>query len=131
MDDVITTHAAQLDGHVLIDAANRPGGGPMHSFATFQAQTPQAQVYRAFNTLGWENFARPMFGDMQADLFYCGPDGGSRPLIERLVSEVGLRPVYLGSNERVGLVDSVTALWSALAFGQHRGRHLAFKVLAD
>src|SRR5579862_8456829 len=47
MDETISGHAVALDGKILIDAANKIGtGGPANSFATFQAQTPKAQVYR-------------------------------------------------------------------------------------
>lgn len=46
-----------------------------------------------------------------------------------LISDVGLRPVYLGGAEQMGLLDSIASLWFALAFGQKKGRHLAFKVL--
>ena len=69
MDETITTHAEQLDGKIIIDTANKLGGGPMNSFATFKTQTPHARVFRAFNTLGWENFADPVFDGIQADLF--------------------------------------------------------------
>jgi 8-hydroxy-5-deazaflavin:NADPH oxidoreductase len=72
MDETITTYAAQLDGKIIIDAANRMGGGPMNSFATFQARTPHARVFRAFNSLGWENFADPVFNGVQADLSTVG-----------------------------------------------------------
>lgn len=130
MDEVITKYATQLDGKIIIDTANRLGGGPMNSFATFQAHTPHARVSRAFNSLGWENFADPMFDGTQADLFYCGPDGDSREVVEQLITDVGLRPVRLGDVDQVGLVDSVGALWFALAFGQGKGRRLAFKVLS-
>jgi predicted dinucleotide-binding enzyme len=130
MDETITTYAEQLDGKIIIDAANRMGGGPMNSFATFQARTPNARVFRAFNTLGWENFADPVFNGIQADLFYCGPDGDPREMVEQLITDVGLRPMRLGDIDQVGLVDSVTALWFALAIRQGKGRHLAFKVLS-
>ena len=122
-------YAAQLNGRIIIDAANRMGEDAMHSLAPFQQYVPQAQLYRAFNSLGWENFAEPTFDGIQADLFYCGPDGDARTTVEQLISDVGLRPVYLGGSEQMGLLDSVAALWFALAFGQKKGRHLAFKVL--
>jgi predicted dinucleotide-binding enzyme len=131
MDATIAAYAASLDGRIIIDTANRLDGGPANSFATFQKQTPHAQVYRAFNSLGWENFANPLFDGVHADLFYCGPDGTSRQLVEQLIGDVGLRPIYVGGSERVGVVDSVASLWFALALGQHRGRHLAFKMLSD
>ncbi len=130
MDETITTYAAQLDGKIIIDAANRMGGGPMNSFATFQARTPNARVFRAFNSLGWENYADPVFKGVQADLFYCGPDGDAREMVEQLITDVGLRPMRLGDIDQVGLVDSVSQLWFALALRQGKGRHLAFKVLS-
>lgn len=130
MDEMITTHAAQLDGKIIIDTANRMGGGPMNSFATFQTRTPHAYIFRAFNTLGWENFADPVFDGIQADLFYCGPDGDVREIVEQMITDVGLRPMRLGDVDQVGVVDSVSAIWFALVFGQGKGRHLAFKVLS-
>jgi 8-hydroxy-5-deazaflavin:NADPH oxidoreductase len=122
-------YAAELSGRIIIDAANRMGEDSMHNLAPFQQHAPQAQLYRAFNSLGWENFAEPIFNGIQADLFYCGPDGEARPIVEQLISDVGLRPVYLGGVEQMGLLDSIASLWFTLAFGQKKGRHLAFKVL--
>lgn len=131
MDETIRANAAALDGKIILDAANRMGGGgPANSFATFREQAPQARVYRAFNTLGWENFADPVFNGVQADLFYCGPDGEARQVVEQLIADVGLRPVRLGDEEQVGLVDSLLAVWFTLAQRQGWGRHLAFKVLS-
>ena len=129
MESSIITHAAQLDGKIIIDTANRLGSGPMNSLATFQQHTPRSQIYRAFNTLGWENFADPLFDGIQADLFYCGPEGEPQKIAEQLISDVGLRPVYLGGVEQTSLVDSLGSLWFALVFGQHKSRHLAFKML--
>lgn len=129
MGETIQAHAAALDGKIVIDAANRMGGGAMNSAAEFAAYAPGAQVYRAFNSLGWENFENPMFGDLQADLFYCGPAGAGQEKVEALIGAVGLRPMCVGDLRQVGLVDAIGSLWFALAFGQGMGRHLAFKVL--
>lgn len=129
MTETIAAHGSALNGKIVIDAANRMGGGVMNSAADFAAHAPGAQVYRAFNSLGWENFEQPMFGDIQADLFYCGPAGMGRNVVEQLIREVGLRPVCVGDLRQVGLVDAVGSLWFALAFGQGMGRHLAVKVL--
>lgn len=126
---VAQTYAAQLNGRIIIDAANRMGEDSMHNLAHFQQHAPEAQLYRAFNSLGWENFAEPNFNGIQADLFYCGPEGDARTNVERLISDVGLRPIYLGGNAQMGLLDSIASLWFTLAFGQKKGRHLAFKVL--
>lgn len=131
MDETIARNAAQLDGKTVVDAANRMGEPRRNSLATFQAHTPNARVYRAFNSYGWENFADPKFGGVAADLFYAGPDGDSRATVEQLIADVGLRPVRLGDVDQTDTVDAVASLWFALALGQRKGRHLAFKVLGD
>lgn len=133
IDALLASSASQLDGKVIVDATNRMGGGPMNSVAAISAAAPHAQVYRAFNSLGWENFAEPVFNGVQADLFYAGPgDGagsGAQATVEQLISDIGLRPVYVGGPDKVAVVDAVASLWFALALGQGKGRRLAFKTL--
>jgi hypothetical protein len=129
MGETIAANAAALDGKIVIDAANRMGGGPMNSAAAFSTHAPGAQVYRAFNSVGWENFDNPMYGDIQADLFYCGPAGAGQAVVEGLIRDAGLRPVRVGGLDQVGLVDMIGGLWFALAYGQGMGRNVAFKVL--
>lgn len=104
-------------------------GPVMNSLAPISERAPGARVFRAFNNLGWENFANPTFGDVQADLFYAGPEGEALATAERLISDIGLHPVRLGDVDQAPLVDSVTRIWFALA--KQHGRHLAFKVLTD
>ncbi|MDQ2715153.1 MAG: NAD(P)-binding domain-containing protein [Chloroflexota bacterium] len=129
MDATIVQYADQLDGKIIIDTANKMGASTHNSFAALQQYTPHASIYRAFNTLGWENFADALFDGTPADLFYCGTDSDARATVEQLISDTGLRPVSLGGPEQVGVVDSLLGLWFALAVGQKKGRHLAFKML--
>lgn len=127
--ETVAANAAALDGKILIDAANKFGTSEISSVATITANAPAARVFRAFNSLGWENLAEPRFGDVQADLMYCGPDDETRAVVEEMIADVGLHPVYVGGLDQVELVDNLGALWVALAFGQGKGRRLAFKVL--
>jgi hypothetical protein len=120
-----------LQGKIVIDATNRVDQALMNSLAQLQERAPGALLYRAFHNLGWENFAEPLLGGIQADLFYCGEEGAARPLVELLIGEVGLRPVYVGGVELAPVVDSLTNLWFALALQQGHGRRLAFKMLHD
>jgi len=131
LEATIRAHGAALTGKVVVDAANRLGGAVINSAADFAAHAPGARVFRAFNNLAWENFERPRFGDVQADLFYCGPDGEAQAQVEQLISDVGLRPVRVGDIDQVEVVDAVLRLFFALSRGQNRGRHLAFKMLTD
>lgn len=131
MEATIHAHASALAEKIVVDTANNMGAAVRNSLAAFSAHVPTAQVFRAFNNLGWENFAQPNFGSVQADLFYCGPTGVAQTRVEQLISEVGLRPVWVGGLEQTAIVDALGGLWFALALGQRRGRHLAFKLLTD
>jgi predicted dinucleotide-binding enzyme len=129
---VLSAIAGQLAGKIVLDATNSFGGGPMNCQQAVAEAAPGAAYFRAFNTLGWENFANPEFpGGERADLFYAGPDGPPRDKVEALISDVGLRPVWVGGPEHAETVDGVARLWFALALGRQRGRHTAFRTLTD
>jgi predicted dinucleotide-binding enzyme len=119
-----------LDGKVVIDATNNLGVAEMNSIATIIGRAPAAVPVRAFNSLGWENLAEPDFHGTPADLLWCGAEGNAVALVERLIADVGLRPVRVGGLDQLRTVDMLASLWFALALGQGRGRHLAFKVLS-
>jgi predicted dinucleotide-binding enzyme len=129
MDETIAAHAAALDGKIVIDATNKMGTAVANNLSSFTAQTPKAQVFRAFNNLGWENFEDPIYNGVPADMFYCGPEGQPRATIEKLIEEVGLRPIYLGGPEQTSLVDNLLTLWFTLVSSRNMGRKIAFKLL--
>jgi predicted dinucleotide-binding enzyme len=85
-------------------------------------------VFRAFNTLGWENFADPDHHGEAADLLCCGPESG-RDVVETLVADVGLRTCWLGGPEQAEVLDGATRVWFALVMGQGRSRRTAFRLL--
>jgi hypothetical protein len=122
-------HAAALQDKVLIDATNNFGAPVVNNLDTLIQQAPSAAVYRAFNALGWENFEQPRFDLGPADLFYTGPDGEHRDAVQTLITDVGLRPIWVGDNDRAPLVDNLGELWVQLAFRQGMGRRFAFKLM--
>jgi len=130
VDEFLAEHGATLSGRIVVDAANRAFGsvGPMNSVATIRAYADAAGIVRAFNSIGWEDMADPHFDGMTADLQYCA-DPAAQAAAEELIAALGLRPVLVGDLDQVHLVDALTGLWAALAYGQRRGRNLAFKVL--
>ena len=127
--DLAATFGAALEGKIVIDASNDVGGATLNGFAAITAAARTVHYFRAFNTVGWENFANPRYGSTVADLFYTGPSGVPQDVVERLIDDVGLRPVYVGDNDQIAIVDGLTKLWFALAFNQGRGRGIAFKLL--
>jgi hypothetical protein len=135
LPELIDAHAGVLAGKLVIDTTNDLSAG--HGSDTLSAlphlarTVPSALGYRAFNSVGWENMADPRFGDTVADLFYAGPATSDRAAVESLIADVGFRPQYVGAApDAHRAVDALATLWFALAFGQHRGRRLAFRLLA-
>jgi len=117
-------HDDTLDGKLVIDATNQMGQPVANSRAALPAGVRYA---RAFNTLGGENMADPMFADGPADMFFSAPSA-DRTTVEAVVDGVGLRPVYLGEDQEA-LVDALFQIWIALALEQGRGRRLALRLI--
>jgi 8-hydroxy-5-deazaflavin:NADPH oxidoreductase len=128
VDDFLAANGSVLAGRLVIDATNNIGASSANAAAAIMQAAPQARYVRAFNTLGWENFAEPTFDGVAADLFFSSTEA-DREVVEGLIQDVGLRPAYLGADKQ-DLVDSLLPLWFTLA--RLRGqRHLAFRILQD
>ena len=125
----VRDNAEDLDGKVLIDATNNFRAASMNSWSDISPIVPKAKLYRAFNMLGWDVFANPIVGGEQVDLFYAGSDGEGQKTVERLISDAGARPIWVGGTDAAGVVDGVLRLWYTLS--QHRGRRIAFKLISD
>ena len=74
VEATVKANAQAIDGKIVIDASNNFGGPVVNHVETISAHAPTAKVFRAFNSLGWEIFEDPHFGETQVDLFYCGSD---------------------------------------------------------
>ena len=125
----VAAHTDRLAGKIIIDASNKFGAPVVNNLETIRQAVPTAKLFRAFNSLGWDVFANPQWGSVQADHFYCGPDGENRQLVEKLIAEVGVRPVWVGGLESAPVVDALGTLWVTLAFRQGWGRDIAFKMV--
>lgn len=124
--DFAREHAKDLDGKVVIDATNNFGDpAGMNSWPEVTKALPNARLYRAFNTYGWDVFADPKLAGETPDLFYAGPGDE----IEQLITDAGLKPVRVGGPDAQHVVDGVLRLWFSLS--QSRGRRIAFKLLSD
>ncbi len=49
--------------------------------------------------------------------------------MEKLISHVGLNPVFLGGPDAVDIVDNALKMWFTLASSRKMGRSIAFKLL--
>ena len=126
MDGFLAEHAAALGGKLLVDATNNVAAHPANAHSAITAAVADAKYARAFNTLGFENFADPLYDGEPADLFFSAAEA-DRAATEELISTVGLRPIYLGEGKQ-DAVDHALPLWFALM--QQRGhRGIALRVL--
>jgi 8-hydroxy-5-deazaflavin:NADPH oxidoreductase len=117
-------HGDALAGKLVIDATNQMGQPVANSRTALPSDIRYA---RAFNTLGGENMADPIFADGPADMFFSAPEA-DRAAVEEVVQGVGLRPEYLGEDQEA-LVDALFQIWIALAVKQGHGRRLALRLI--
>jgi 8-hydroxy-5-deazaflavin:NADPH oxidoreductase len=125
--DVVTEHGAALATKTVIDAVNRIGAPEFDSRAIIAQAAPQARYVRAFNTLGWENFANPMPG---TDLFFAA-DPEARATAEELITAVGLEPAFVGDASATATVDALLPLWFALVRQNGGNRRVALRVITE
>ena len=130
VEEFANQFGADLNGKIIIDSTNNPRNSVVNNLAVLQSAAPGARIVHAFRTLGWENFANPQLGGQQIDLFFAG-DPSARTITEQLIQEVGLHPVYFGGYDAIPAIDGMMRAWFALAFGQGKGRRVAFKLLTD
>jgi 8-hydroxy-5-deazaflavin:NADPH oxidoreductase len=125
--DVVTEHGAALAGKTVVDAVNRIGAPEFDSRAIIADAAPQARYVRAFNSLGWENFADPMPG---ANMFFAA-DPDARATAEELIRAVGLEPAFLGDATATATVDGLLPLWFALVRQNGGNRRVALRIIAE
>ncbi len=125
--EFLRTHAVELDGTLLVDAANRMGNPALNSAADVAEFAPGARYARAFSSYTWEVFANPDFGGEQPDLIFTA-DEADRAAVEELIEAVGLRPLYLGPGQ-ADVLD--TALRMIFPVFRRYGRHTAMRFLTD
>jgi 8-hydroxy-5-deazaflavin:NADPH oxidoreductase len=125
--DVVTEQSAALAGKVVIDAVNRIGAPEFDSRALIAGAVPSARYVRAFNTLGWENFASPLPG---TDLFYAAAPE-ARPVAEELIAAVGLEPAFVGGPDATSTVDALLPLWFALVKQNGGNRRVALRIIRE
>jgi predicted dinucleotide-binding enzyme len=125
--DVVGAHSAALAGKIVIDAVNRMGQPELNSRALIAGAAPDARYVRAFNSVGWENFADPVPG---ANLFFAA-DAAARSVAEELIAAVGLDPAFLGDADAAGTVDALAPVWLALVQARGGNRRIALRVVHD
>jgi 8-hydroxy-5-deazaflavin:NADPH oxidoreductase len=129
--------AGPLRGKVVIDATNpltpdfsRLTIGHTTSAAEQVAGwAPGARVVKAFNTIGAQHMANPVFGGQRASLFLCGDDAAAKQTVATLGEALGFEPVDCGPLTQARLLEPLAMLWISLANAYGQGPEIAFRLL--
>ncbi len=117
-----------LGGRLVIDAMNRfdaePGG---HSTTQdLAAMLPGAKLAKAFNTIGFENYATAAGRAVRAAMFVAGDDADAKRVAMDLAAQIGFQPEDAGGLANAKVLEEMVKIW--LALSQAHGRGVAFAV---
>ena len=117
-----------MAGRIVIDAMNRfEPEVTAHSTTQDLAELlPGAKLAKAFNTVGFENYATAASRTVPAVLFVAGDDPDAKRVAMGLASEIGFRPEDAGGLANAKILEEMIKVWLALA--QVHGRTVAFAV---
>ncbi len=126
----MTQDLPPLDGRIVIDAMNRFDGDPGRSTADDLAQLiPGARLVKAFNTIGFENYATARERRSQAAMFVAGDDPEAKRVALGLAAEMGFAAEDAGGLANARSLEEMTRVW--LALSQTHGRNVGFAVSLD
>jgi predicted dinucleotide-binding enzyme len=122
-----------LSGRVVLDTTNALGAtlpNGARSGAEYLASLAKgASVVKAFNTMGWETMADPIFDGRRAVCFICADDPDAGHLVAGLADDLGFEAIDIGGLEGARHLEALAALWVHLAFRAGLGRQFAFAIL--
>jgi len=143
----ITEAAIQLagienfTGKTVIDATNPiaaapPVNGVLQFFTgpneslleKIQAVLPQANIVKAFNSVGNAMFYKPVYKGIQPTMFICGNNDESKKTVSAIVSSFGWEVADFGKAESARAIEPLCMLWCIRGFNNNQWTH-AFKLL--
>jgi predicted dinucleotide-binding enzyme len=121
----ITLSLGDLSDKIIIDPTN-----PLErSLLTFrhgvetsnaeiiQAAAPDADVVKAFNTLGWKTMMEPAEAGGPVSIPLAGDSGRAKRKVAELVEGMGLDPIDLGGIENAHWIEGMLILWINNRYG--------------
>jgi predicted dinucleotide-binding enzyme len=88
-----------------------------------------AQVVKAFNTYGWENFADssyPNTAGLKPVMFMCGDHDAAKETVAKLAGDIGFEPVDTGGLGMSRSLEPLALLWIRLSIRDGRNANFTW-----
>lgn len=100
---------------VIIDATanvNAPDEDFVKTVAGIQAITGSNHIVKVFNTKGYEQLLRPIFGDKKVQLILAGDSRKAKEIARIMAGEIGITACHdFGGNDTIPLFNEMTKCW--------------------
>ncbi|MFN3265743.1 MAG: NADPH-dependent F420 reductase [Deinococcales bacterium] len=116
-----------LDGKIIIDATNKIPPTGSSSSLEIAALHPQADVVKAFNTIGGENFKQPVRNGIASSLLIAGDSSTAKTVVTALGTQLGFAVVDTGGLQNAELLEKLAVVWVGLS--RTLGRAFTWKIL--
>ena len=122
-----TAAIGSLAGRIVIDAMNRFDGDPARSTTQdLAALLPGAKIAKAFNTIGFENYATANERTVKVVMFVAGDDPDAKRVAMDLAAELGFQPEDAGGLANAKPLEEMVRVWLALTAAH--GRTVGFSL---
>jgi predicted dinucleotide-binding enzyme len=135
--------AERLAAKPVIDATNpiadaAPVNGVLKFFTTLddslmerlQREFPQANLVKAFNSVGSGRMVNPAFKTMKPTMFICGNDDGAKRTVQILLDQLGWDIADMGKVAAARAIEPLCMLWCIPGFLRNEWTH-AFALLKE
>lgn len=117
-----------LAGKIVIDPTNPLASFEVLDYGTntssgeqIAAAIPEANVVKAFNTIGAHLFADPTFGGERASMFIAGDNEDAKAVVSQLSDQLGFETVDCGPLMESRSLEAMALLWIRLTFVHSQG----------
>ncbi len=132
--EVALGSCGDLAGKILIDCTNPLSAGldglvlgtTTSAAEQIQRWYPNAQIVKAFNSIGAALLGKGEIDGRTADGYFCSDSATAKQVVRPLVTAAGLRPVDVGPLRNARYLEAIAMLWIDLAVNQKRGETFAF-----
>lgn len=129
--------AGDLNGKIVVDCTNpiRTGlTGLALAVDTSASEhiadwAPGARVVKAFNTVGSNNMADPVYAGDKITLLICGDDADAKETVAGLAKQLDFDVIDAGGLEVARHLEAFAVLWIHMAYTAGLGPDFAFKVV--